>query len=191
MQLYKVKPKNPYYFWAVMSIVLQATTGRADERLAMNMLLPLAEKMIAKMAKEKKMEQEQETHLYLMVLELQKKFQEALEVLDGPIGDHLKSKTSYWELFNTKKLDYLKKLEKWSLVNSLAKDMLQQTPDQWNVYLDFITSVFHLIDQKETEEVRNFMRIPYQLSIMLKYAPELYVLANFSNNPTGSLRFLG
>ena len=168
MQLYKVKPKNPYYFWAVMSIVLQATTGRADERLAMNMLLPLAEKMIAKMAKEKKMEQEQETHLYLMVLELQKKFQEALEVLDGPIGDHLKSKTSYWELFNTKKLDYLKKLEKWSLVNSLAKDMLQQTPDQWNVYLDFITSVFHLIDQKETEEVRNFMRIPYQLSIILK-----------------------
>ena len=40
------------------------------------MLLPLAERMIAKMAKEKKMEQEQETHLYLMVLELQKKFQE-------------------------------------------------------------------------------------------------------------------
>lgn len=23
MQLYKVKPKNPYYFWAVMSIILQ------------------------------------------------------------------------------------------------------------------------------------------------------------------------
>lgn len=23
MQLYRVKPKNPYYFWAVMSIVLQ------------------------------------------------------------------------------------------------------------------------------------------------------------------------
>ena len=151
-----------------MSIVLQATTGKADERLAMNMLLPLAEKMIAKMAKEKKMEQEQETHLYLMVLELQQKFQEALEVLDGPIGDHLKSKTSYWELFNTKKLDYLKKLDKWSLVNSLAKDMLQQTPDQWNVYLDYITSVFHLIDQQETEEVRDFMRISHQSVIILK-----------------------
>ena len=23
MQLYKVKPKNPYYFWAIMSIVMQ------------------------------------------------------------------------------------------------------------------------------------------------------------------------
>ena len=157
MLLYKVKPKNPYYFWAVMSIVLQATTGGVDEKLAMNMLLPLAEKMIAKMAKEKKMEQEQETHLYLMVLELQKKFSDALEVLNGPIGQQLQNKTSYWELFNTKKIDYLKKLEKWGLVNSLAKEMLVQTPDQWNIYLDYITSVFHIIDQKGIKlEVRNY-----------------------------------
>ena len=146
MQLYKVKPKNPYYFWAVMSIVLQATTGRVDESLTKNMLLPLAERMIAKMAKEKKMEQEQETHLYLMVLELQKKFQEALNILDGPVGKQLEDKTSYWELCNTKKIDYLKKLQKWEQVNSLAKDVLQQNPDQWSLYLDYITSVFHIID---------------------------------------------
>ena len=151
MALYKVRPKNPYYFWAVMSIVLQATTGGVEEKLAMNMLLPLAERMVAKMAKEKKMEQEQETHLYLMILELQRKFKEALEVLDGPIGEKLKEETSYWELFNTKKIDYLKKLEKWSFVNSLAKEMLQQTPDQWNVYLDYITSVFHILDNSTGE----------------------------------------
>ena len=30
MQLYKVQPKNPYYFWAVMSIVLQATADRLE-----------------------------------------------------------------------------------------------------------------------------------------------------------------
>ena len=96
-----------------MSIVLQATTGRVDESLTKNMLLPLAERMIAKMAKEKKMEQEQETHLYLMVLELQKKFQEALNILDGPVGKQLEDKTSYWELCNTKKIDYLKKLQKY------------------------------------------------------------------------------
>jgi hypothetical protein len=27
MALYKAKPKMPYYFWAVMSVVLQATTS--------------------------------------------------------------------------------------------------------------------------------------------------------------------
>lgn len=152
MALYKVRPKNPYYFWAVMSIVLQATTGGVDEKLSINMLLPLAERMVAKMAKEKKMEQEQETHLYLMILELQRKFKEALEVLDGPIGEQLKEQTSYWELFNTKKIDYLKKLEKWTSVNSLAKEMLQQTPDQWNVYLDYITSVFHILDNQKGDK---------------------------------------
>ena len=60
MTLYKVKSKNPYYFWAEMSIVLQATSGDVDEKIALKMLLPLAEKMIARMANEKKMEQEQE-----------------------------------------------------------------------------------------------------------------------------------
>ena len=69
--LYKARPKNPYYFWAVMSIVLQATTGNVDEKLAVTMLLPLAQRMIEKLVKEGRMEQEQETQLYLMVLELQ------------------------------------------------------------------------------------------------------------------------
>ena len=155
MQLFKVRPKNPYYFWAVMSIVLQATASDVDEKIALNMLLPLAEKMIAKMAIENKMEQEQETHLYLMVLELQRKFKEALEVLDGSIGKQLKEKTSYWELFNNKKIDYLKKLEKWNLVNSLAKEILQNTPDQWNIYLDYITSVFHIIDHNSEEHAKS------------------------------------
>ena len=36
MQLYKVQPKNPYYFWAVMSIVLQATSDRLSLILILN-----------------------------------------------------------------------------------------------------------------------------------------------------------
>lgn len=42
--LYKLKPRNPYYFWAVMSIVMQAM--QADERLAKGVVLPLAERMV-------------------------------------------------------------------------------------------------------------------------------------------------
>lgn len=44
--LYKLKPKNPYYFWAVMSIVMQAI--HADEILAQTVILPLAERMVCK-----------------------------------------------------------------------------------------------------------------------------------------------
>ena len=42
-----------------------------DEKLSSSVTLPLAERMISNMAKEKKIKQEQETRLYLMVLELQ------------------------------------------------------------------------------------------------------------------------
>ncbi len=53
MSLYKTKPSPPYYFWAVMSIVLQAKTN-GDEKVASTVILPLAERMIAKMYKEGK-----------------------------------------------------------------------------------------------------------------------------------------
>ena len=42
-----------------------------DEKLSASVTLPLAERMIANMDKDNKMKQEQETRLYLMVLEFQ------------------------------------------------------------------------------------------------------------------------
>ncbi len=42
-----------------------------DEKLAASVTLPLAERMIGVMEKDKKIKQEQETRLFLMVLELQ------------------------------------------------------------------------------------------------------------------------
>lgn len=44
LALYKLKPKNPYYFWAVMSIVMQAISS--DEKLTKSISLPLAERMV-------------------------------------------------------------------------------------------------------------------------------------------------
>ena len=81
MALYKLKAKTPYYFWAVMSVVLQAKASE-DEKTANSVILPLAERMIAKIEKDGKMDQEQETRLYLMVLEMQQKYNQALQVLD-------------------------------------------------------------------------------------------------------------
>lgn len=91
MALYKLKAKTPYYFWAVMSIVLQAKSSD-DEKTANSIILPLAERMIAKFEKEGRMEQEQETRLYLMVLEMQQKYKNALEV---------RSSTDYSDIVRT------------------------------------------------------------------------------------------
>ena len=154
MSLYKTKAKTPYYFWAVMSVVLQAKTTN-DEKTANEVILPLAERMISKMNKEGKMEQEQETRLYLMVLEMQQKYKEALAILEGPLGLRLESTTSFLDFIINTKLNYHKKLENWDQVNLLAKDILQRNPDQWNVYLDYITAVFRMVDQEKNDWPEN------------------------------------
>ena len=38
MALYKAKPKNPYYFWAVMSIVLQASYDTQKQKQLKNII---------------------------------------------------------------------------------------------------------------------------------------------------------
>lgn len=154
MALYKLKAKTPYYFWAVMSIVLQAKSSD-DEKTANSIILPLAERMIAKMHKEGKMDQEQECRLYLMVLEMQQKYKEALEILHGPLGQALENTTSFLYYPITSKLTYQKKLENWGHVNLLAKDILQKYPDQWDVYLDYITSIFRLVDAANSDLPEN------------------------------------
>ena len=161
MALYKAKPKNPYYFWAVMSIVLQATSGGVDEKLAVNMLLPLAQRMIEKMIKDGKMGlggQEQETQLYLMVLELQQKYREALDVLDGDLGKALDATTAFLNYINTKRLEYLKKLGLWDQVNILTKKLLERDPDQWTFYQVNRYSGFFLDISKKTHSSRKKLK---------------------------------
>lgn len=43
LSLYKLKTKPHYYFWAVMSLVMQAVNGEDTSKIA----LPLAERMVS------------------------------------------------------------------------------------------------------------------------------------------------
>ena len=124
MALYKVQPKNPYYFWAVMSVVLQ--TRDVATATGKTLLLPLAERMISKMEREGKLEQEQETHLYLLILEKQGKHQEILDALDSKMGQKLERVTSFVNLVPNKRLESLRVLERWAEINVLCKDMITQ-----------------------------------------------------------------
>ncbi len=71
--MHKLKPKVPFYLWAVMSVVQQAFSS-GDEKLAISVTLPLAERMMSVAAKDGKVNQEQEIKLYLLILELQVTF---------------------------------------------------------------------------------------------------------------------
>ncbi|XP_035829223.1 N-alpha-acetyltransferase 25, NatB auxiliary subunit [Aplysia californica] len=141
MMLHKLRPaKNPYYFWAVMSIVMQAHKDRA---LGLSMYLPLAEKMTQKYIKEEKIEAEAEILLYLIILELEEKWEEALAVLEGPMGGQLGNELNLRE---TRLAAVCTKLLKWDTVNSIYKQLLDVTPDDWHFWLKYLDAGFEMVD---------------------------------------------
>ncbi|XP_019711940.1 N-alpha-acetyltransferase 25, NatB auxiliary subunit [Hippocampus comes] len=142
MALYKIVPKNPYYFWSVMSLVMQAISAQ-DEKLSQTMFLPLAERMVEKMVKEDKIEAEAEVQLYFMILERLGKCEEALEVIKGPLGEKL---TSELQSRESKCMMLYRRLRRWPECNALAHKLLLKNPDDWQFYLAYFDSLFHLMD---------------------------------------------
>ncbi|PVD31460.1 hypothetical protein C0Q70_06872 [Pomacea canaliculata] len=142
MALHKLRPqKNPYYFWAVMSNVMQA---HSDSKLAKTMYLPLAERMTKKYIEEGKIDAEAaEVLLYLMVLELQEKWQEAVELLEGPLGERVVSELNQRA---TKLAELHCKLGNWEKANVLYRNLLKENPDHWKHWLKYLNTVFQLID---------------------------------------------
>lgn len=121
MQLYKVKPKNPYYFWATMSVVLKALRGPdSSDPVKSKLMLSLAQRMIDKQIDEKKLDAEQEAQLYLSVLNYQSKYAEALAFMDSDLG-----KSLYPGAPVTLRIDLLKNLQRWTELNALLKDLLR------------------------------------------------------------------
>ncbi|XP_055546311.1 phagocyte signaling-impaired protein isoform X2 [Wyeomyia smithii] len=141
LQLYKLKPRNPFYFWAVMSVVLQAVRGPdSKDPQKSKLLLVLAQRMVDKLNAENKLEASQEVQLYLQILQHQEKHQEMLDFLEGSVCQKL-----YPGAPHSIKIDLLKKLDKWADLNKMMKQMLLEDSDRWDYYLDYIQSTFELI----------------------------------------------
>ncbi|XP_073419656.1 N-alpha-acetyltransferase 25, NatB auxiliary subunit isoform X2 [Dendrobates tinctorius] len=167
MALYKIVPKNPYYFWSVMSLIMQSISAQ-DEKLSKTMFLPLAERMVEKMVKEDKIEAEAEVELYYMILELLGKHEEALEVIRGKLGEKL---TSELQSRENKCMAMYKKLSRWPECNALSKRLLLLNSDDWQFYISYFDSVFHLIDETWTPPAED----PLSLEGNLDYTIEQVV----------------
>jgi len=136
MNLYKAHPKNPYYFWAVMSNVMQAIT--TEEGKKRTMFLSLAERMVKKFIGEGKMESQEEKDLYMMILELMGKHEEILKFLKEESA--LKRRDL--------EIECLAKLGRNVELNVLYKDMLTDYPDEWSHITGLINTCLELKDYK-------------------------------------------
>uniref|UniRef100_A0A672SKP4 N-alpha-acetyltransferase 25, NatB auxiliary subunit n=1 Tax=Sinocyclocheilus grahami TaxID=75366 RepID=A0A672SKP4_SINGR len=123
---------------------MQQAISAQDEKLSQTMFLPLAERMVEKMVKEEKIEAEAEVQLYFMILERLGKYVEALEVVQGPLGEKL---TSELQSRENKCMMLYRRLERWAECNALSCKLLLKNPDDWQFYILYFDSLFYLIDQ--------------------------------------------
>ncbi|KAG9342546.1 hypothetical protein JZ751_015925 [Albula glossodonta] len=122
---------------------MQQAISAQDEKLSQTMFLPLAERMVEKMVKEEKIEAEAEVQLYFMILERLGKYMEALEVVQGQLGEKL---TSELQSRESKCMVLYRHLGRWPECNALSRKLLQKNPDDWQFYTSYFDSLFHLID---------------------------------------------
>lgn len=75
--------------------------------------------MFHKLINEDKIDAEQEVQLYIMILDQLGKYEEILAILDGPLGTKLQCSN-----IPQNRLQYLKKLKRWTDVNLICKSIL-------------------------------------------------------------------
>ncbi|XP_014235651.1 N-alpha-acetyltransferase 25, NatB auxiliary subunit [Trichogramma pretiosum] len=131
LALYKLVPKNAYYYWAIMSLVMQAT--QANDATAKNIVLSLAERMILKFVKEGKVEGDQEVQLYLMILELQGKNEEMFEIFSGPLASRLSN-------LPQRKGKLLLKMKCFTEAARAYEELIRKERDNWAYYQDYLTA---------------------------------------------------
>lgn len=117
-----------------------------DDPTKKGILLSLAQRMVDNFISENKMEAEQEARLYIMILELQEKWKDILNFIEGPLYSQLVPRSTAQA-----SIPYLKKLGHWRRLNLLCKDLLWDNQDRWDYYLPYFDSVFHLMSNTEAD----------------------------------------
>lgn len=101
--------------------------------------------MVENFISDNKLEAEQEVRLYIMILELQEKWEDILKFLNTPLYAQLVPGSNAQAC-----IPYLIKLERWRQLNLLCKEQLFDNHDRWDYYMHYFDSVFQLM--KKTEE---------------------------------------
>ncbi|XP_014254819.1 N-alpha-acetyltransferase 25, NatB auxiliary subunit [Cimex lectularius] len=193
LALYKVIPKSQYFFWAIISILLQAVDRVSDlisvfsepvysphlcakdrpyvynylsdkkiedQKKLVN--VKVAERMLEKYLDKEKLNSEHELLVYMAVLDLLDKHEQALAVLESQELSSLLDESTILNL----KLSFLAKQRKWTAINILVKQYLEEGLDGWNYFLYYIDSVYEL--SKESQDDSEFLKAQQFIETLAK-----------------------
>ncbi|KAG0036056.1 N-alpha-acetyltransferase 25, NatB auxiliary subunit [Podila clonocystis] len=139
LQLHKNFKRTNYMFWAIMSITLQGQNVPVNQP---NVLYQLAERMMAKLNTEGKVQTIEELQLYLIILLGQKdRHADALALLEGEIG--VKTKAIENVELRHMRIELLIKTERWKDARDAAVSILKDSnSDDWRTILQYFDTIF-------------------------------------------------
>lgn len=159
LRLYKDLGVTTYYFWSVMSLILQAVE---NPELGKKMLFPLAEKM-CKTQIEKSGYTEgssAELELELLVLEGQEKWKECAELVDRPQAAGLP--VAPHNLVE-KGMEYLMKDGQFEKARELAIGVVENMSDNWNLWRIIVDSTDREVGKLATSDKKKDHEAAYSL----------------------------
>ncbi|GMT18315.1 hypothetical protein PFISCL1PPCAC_9612, partial [Pristionchus fissidentatus] len=163
LALYRLQPSQPYYLWAVMSVVMQATENPV---MGEKMLLPLAQKMLTKVHEENKgqWKNAQEVELSALVMEKQGLHSAAADLLESSASQLLQTSSA---MLLIRVLQLRVAAKQWSTVLQQCEESLskQESVDQWLLWGYLFDSSFALAAEC-TEEVEKMKFIDRAFAVV-------------------------
>lgn len=134
-KLYKSFGNTRYMFWGIMSVLLQGNCVEGDPK----MFYLLAKKMIEKCKEDDLIKSVEELHLYLAVLLELELFQEALDIMNGELGNLFTNQIEKASM----KFELLKKIEGgWDEIARMSSDLiLSENVDDWAIVVGYFESL--------------------------------------------------
>uniref|UniRef100_A0A0K0D9Q5 TPR_REGION domain-containing protein n=1 Tax=Angiostrongylus cantonensis TaxID=6313 RepID=A0A0K0D9Q5_ANGCA len=136
MRLFKEFNNTPYFFWGVMSIVMQA---HSDPEMGEKMFYPLAERMLAN-----------HVELHAMVYEGMGKFAEAEELLGT--NDSRALLPTPPTFLTARRLALLMSAKNYRTVMNRSVEGLKADPDDWVLWKMLFDSSFELLKEAENDD---------------------------------------
>ncbi|CAO3632493.1 unnamed protein product [Cunninghamella echinulata] len=153
VKLQRVFKKDKYLFWAIMSLALQGQNGNA-------LSYTLAERMMAKAQEENRLTEVEHMRLYLLILMDQKKDEQALKLLDTPLGEKALRDPEVCQI----KVELELKNQQWDQVKLSSEKSLKENSDDWINWLAYFDA--HFGDNSMDQElIRQFILSLQQLTL--------------------------
>nr|KAJ3420637.1 N-alpha-acetyltransferase 25, NatB auxiliary subunit [Polyrhizophydium stewartii] len=130
-KLHKLFKDSKYYFWAVMSLYMQAISPGCTNKA---LLLSLAQKTAEKAVKDSTLTTAE------TILDEQSKFDESKEILAGPLSDLIRVESERSRVC----LEIELKRADWGSAAAIATEMLQKNIDDWASYTALAQAIGNL-----------------------------------------------